>query len=155
MQKIYPSEEAIQWLDRLKQDQTVSTSSVGYLYLFLSRVLPNFRIAEFNPKEAILQTAFDYISKQESFSVPELARICCISESGIYALFRDYAHTTPVEFKHRLIAKRAVLMLTTTDLSVESIASSLNLCSSAYLRKILKKQTGQTPSQIRKEAKLI
>ena len=155
MQKIYPSVTAIGWLDRLKQDQTVSTASVGYLYLFLSEVLPDFRIAETDPKVVLLQTAFDYIQQHENFSVPKLARACGISESGLYALFRDYAHTTPVDIKHRLIAERAVVMLTTTDLAVETIASTLGLCSSAYLRRILKKQLGQTPLQIRKEAKFI
>lgn len=155
MQKINPSAEAIGWLDRLKQNQTVSPASVGYLYLFLSEVLPDFRIAEPDAKTTLLQTAFDYIQEHESFSVPNLARACGISESGLYALFRDYAHTTPVESKHRLIAERAVVMLTTTDLSVEAIASTLGLCSSAYLRRILKKQIGQTPLQIRKDAKFI
>jgi len=155
MQKISPSAEATRWLDRLKQDQTVSPSSVGYLYLFLSEVLPELRIAEPDTKVALLQTAFSYIQQHESFSVPELARACGISESGLYALFRDYAHTTPIEIKHRLTAERAVIMLTTTDLPVETIASTLGLCSSAYLRRILKKQIGQTPLQIRKEAKFI
>ena len=155
MQKISPSAEAIKWLDCLKQDQTVSPASVGYLYLFLSEVLPDFSVAESNPKVALLQTAFDYIQQHESFTVPELAHACGISESGVYALFRDYANTTPIEIKHRLIAERAVVMLNTTDLTVETIATTLGLCSSAYLRRILKKQIGYTPLQIRKEAKFI
>ena len=155
MQKISPSAKATHWLDLLKQDQTVSPASVGYLYLFLSEVLPDLRIAESDPKTALLQTAFRYIQEHDSFSVPELARACGISESGLYALFRDCAGTSPIDIKHRLIAERAVLMLTTTDLTVEAIASSLDLCSSAYLRRILKKQTGQTPVQIRKEARLM
>ena len=155
MQKINPSAEASQWLDLLERNQTVSLSSVGYLYLFLSEILPDLLIAESDPKSALLQTAFDYIQKHESFTVPGLARACGISESGIYALFRDYADTTPIDFKHRLIAERAVYMLTSTDLTVETIASTLGICSSAYLRKILKKQTGQTPLKLRKESKSI
>lgn len=155
MQKIYPSPQAIKWLDCLEQDQTVSPASVGYLYLFLSEVLPDLRVSECNSKETLLQAAFDYIQRHESFAVPELARACGISESGLYALFRDCLHTTPIEVKHRLTAERAVAQLTTTDLTVEMIASSLGLCSSAYLRRILKKQTGRTPSQIRKDAKFI
>lgn len=155
MQKIVPSAEAVAWLDRLAQDQTVSPASVGYLYLFLSAVLPRFRVCDPDPKRALLQKAFAYIRQNKSFSVSELARVCCISESGLYALFREYACTTPIEFKHRLTAEQAVTLLTTTDLKVETIASSLGLCSAAYLRRILKAQTGRTPSQIRKEARLI
>ena len=155
MQKIYPSAEAIQWLDCLEQDQTVSAASVGYLYLFLSKVLPELRHSEFDPKEALFQTALDYIQQHENFSVPTLARACGISESGLYAFFRTYANTTPIEIKHRLIAERAIALLTTTDMTVETIASCLDLCSSAYLRRILKKQVGRTPSQIRKESNII
>lgn len=155
MQIIHPSAEACELLDRLEEDQTVSPASVGYLYLFLSKVIPDLRVAESDPKAALLQRAFDYIQSHESFAVPELARACGISESGIYSLFREYAQSTPIEIKHRQIAERAALMLTTTDMTVETIASALGLCSSAYLRRILKKQTGQTPMQIRKEAKFI
>lgn len=155
MQKINPSAKAIQWLDCLNRDQTVSPASVGYLYLFLSEVLPHLCVREHNPKSVLLRTAIDYIQKNEDFTVSELSHACCISESGLYALFREYAHATPIEIKHRLIAERAVKLLTTTELSVETIASTLGLCSSAYLRRILKKQLGQTPLQIRKEAKFI
>lgn len=155
MQKICPNANAIQWLDRLNQNQTVSPASVGYLYLFLAEILPNLIIAETNQKELLLQTAFDYIQTHENFTVPELARACAISESGIYSLFREYANTTPIDTKHRIIAERAVVLLTTTDLSVETITSNLGLCSSGYLRRILKKQLGQTPLQIRKDAKFI
>lgn len=155
MQKITPSEEALKWLNCLAQEQTVSLASVGYLYLFLSEVLPHMHVLELNPKTALIQTAFDYIQRNKNFSVPELARECCISESGLYSLFRNYANSTPIEIKHRLIAERVISLLTTTDLSVETIASNVGLCSSAYLRKILKKQTGRTPSQIRKGVKFI
>lgn len=155
MQKISPSMEAIQWLNRLAQDQTVSPASVGYLYLFLSEVLPHLHVSRLNQKATMLQTAFDYIQQHENFAVSELARACGISESGLYALFRDYANTTPIEIKHRLKTEQAIALLSTTDLAVETIASTLGLCSSAYLRKILKKQTGRTPSQIRKDAKFL
>ncbi len=155
MQKISPSEVAIQWLDHLYLNQAVSPASVGYLYLFLSEVLPKFQIAELDSKSILLQKAFNYIHQNENFTVPELAHSCGISESGIYSLFRDYANTTPIEFKHHLISERAVSLLTTTDMSVEMIANTLGLCSSAYLRRILKKQINQTPSQIRKNSKII
>lgn len=155
MQKLYPCAEALRWLDCLKEDPTVSPASVGYLYLFLARVLPQLRIAEADPKEALLRTALDYIGQHEGFTVPELSRACGISESGLYALFRNYAGTTPIDIKHQWIAERATVMLTTTDMTVETIASALGLCSSAYLRRILKKQTGRTPLQIRQGAKFL
>jgi AraC-like DNA-binding protein len=155
MQKIKPSETALQWLDRLAQDQTVSPSSVGYLYLFLSEVLPEMESEESHPKQALLEKALDYIQRHEGFTVPELARVCCISESALYSLFRTYAGATPIEIKNSLKAERAIALLSTTELSVEAIAASLGFCSAAHLRKVLKKHTGRTPSQIRRAAKMI
>ena len=155
MQKINPSQVALQWLDRLSQDQTVSPSSVGYLYLFLSEVLPEMKSEESHPKQALLEKALDYIQRHEGFTVPELARVCCISESALYSLFRTYAGATPIEIKNSLKAERAIALLSTTELSVEAIAASLGFCSAAHLRKVLKRHTGRTPSQIRRAAKLI
>lgn len=155
MQKIEPIEKALLWLDALSQDQTVSPASVGYLYLFLAEVIPFLRTVKRDPKQALLQAALDHMQENESVSVPELARACGISESGLYALFRDYAHASPVQIKHRLLCEHAVRLLSTTDMTVERIADALGLCSAAHLRKILKKQTGRTPAELRKEAKFI
>jgi len=40
--------------------------------------------------------------------------------------------------------------LLTTNKTVEEIASLINFSSASYFRKVLKKHTGSTPSEIRK-----
>lgn len=155
IQKISPLAEAIQWLDHLSQNKKSFLASVGYLYLFLSEVLPHMTVFENDPKRKLLNTAIEYIKKNKDFTVSELAHACCISESGLYTLFRNYAHMSPIEFKHRLKIERAVELLISTDLPIETIATSLGFCSSSYFRRVLKKQTGCTPSQIRKDETLM
>ena len=86
------------------------------------------------------------------FKVSELARACNMSESGLFAFFRDYAHTTPISLKQKVLSERAVEALCCTDRSVEEIARDLGFCSSAHLRKTLKSVMGKTPSGIRRSA---
>ena len=78
-----------------------------------------------------------------------------MSESGLYAFMREHGHTTPIGLKNRLLVEKAVELLSSTDLSVEEISARLGFCSSAYFRKIVKEQTGKTPTQLRKDAHLI
>ena len=78
-----------------------------------------------------------------------------MSESGIYAFFKSYGGTTPIEVKNRILINRAVDLLTTTDLSVEEICSRVGFCNAAYFRKQLRRVTGKTPHEIRRESERI
>ncbi len=151
LQKIYPNETAVNTLDRLAAEKTVRCSSIGLLYAFLGEVFPSMTAADSNPQKLLLSKARHYISKHPDFRVPDLARHCNISESGLYAFFKSYAHTTPIEFKNQIQAERAVALLCSTDLSIEEVSERVGFQSTAYFRKIVKEQTGKTPTQLRKE----
>ena len=153
MQRLFPSPESVLYLDRLAQDMNVSPSSVGLLYLFLGENLATMKETERNPKDELFRRASEYIRSHHDFRVYELARACNISESGLYAFFRDYAHTSPIQLKRRFAVDKGVELLICTDRTVEDIAAQLGFCSSAYFRKAVKAITGQTPSQIRKNAR--
>ena len=83
-------------------------------------------------------------------SVPALARHCHMSESGLYAAFREIKGCTPIEMWHRVQSERAVELLLSTDLSIEEICAKLGFCSASYFRKVLRVTTGKTPREIRK-----
>ena len=151
LQKITPNTTAIKTLDRLAADKTVLCSSIGLLYSFLGEVFPTMTAANSNPQKQLFSKARHYILKHPDFRVPELARHCNISESGLYAFFKAYAHTTPIEFKNRLQTEKAVALLGSTDLSIEEISDRVGFQSTAYFRKIVKAQTGKTPTELRKE----
>lgn len=155
MQKIAASPKAEAFLDALKREQTVSASSVGYLYLFFGEVLPCLKEEVEDSRALLWHRAMTHIREGADLTVPALARACGVSESGLYALFREYAHTTPVQMKHKLKAEQAVLLLRYTDRSVEDISVSLGFCSSAYFRKIIKAHTGKTPTTLRREKTVI
>jgi AraC-like DNA-binding protein len=150
MQKLFPSEKALGYLSALNENKTVSPSSVGLLYLFLGEVISSMQESASDPRAALFAKAEEYIRENTDFKVSELARACNMSESGLFAFFREYAHTTPISLKQKVLSERAVEALCCTDRSVEEIARDLGFCSSAHLRKTLKNITGKTPSEIRR-----
>ena len=151
MQILDPTAEAIALLAQMISEPTVSPASVGCLYQFLGLVMPSMTQDRSDPKTAQLEKAKRYIASHLDFTVPELARHCGISESGLYAMFQVLAGTSPIEMKHRLQIERGVTLLCTTDLSVEEISTRLGFHSAGYFRRICKSQTGKTPTQLRKE----
>jgi AraC-like DNA-binding protein len=154
LQHLFPDDESLDILDRLSADKAVSCLSVGLLYAFLGHMLPTMRRMDLERDRALFSKARHYIDLHPHFRVPELAHHCAMSESSLYAFFRAYANTTPIELKNKILAEKAVTLLGTTDFPVESIAASLGLHSVAYLRKIVKAHTGKTPSAIRREQRL-
>ncbi|MBQ7348083.1 MAG: helix-turn-helix transcriptional regulator [Clostridia bacterium] len=151
MQKIEASEAEREMLDTLSRDIKVSPTSVGLLYLFVGLSLENMRRDTADSRAAAWERAVKYVSEHPNFRVCELAAHCHMSESGLFAFFKQYGGLTPVELKNQILVKRAVELLLTTDLSVEEICSRTGFCNAAYFRKQLRKVTGKTSLEIRRE----
>lgn len=151
MQKLSVSPEDLTLLDSVKKENSASPESVGYLYLFASKVLPTAVRGFDSPEDKLIEKATRYISKNLEFKVPELARHCSMSESSLFALFREHLGKTPVEVKQELQIERAVSLLKSSDLSLDEISSLSGFHSTPYFRKIFKEIEGVTPSQKRKE----
>ena len=155
MQKISASDKALSYLDELNENKEVTPHSVGLLYMFLGEVISKMVVSTSDPRAALFARAEEFIRKNPDFRVAELARACNMSESGLFSFFREYAGTTPITLKQKVLTERAVEILSCTDRSVEDIARELGFCSSAHLRKTVKSITGKTPSEIRREAGII
>ena len=155
MQKIDADGDTVKYLDVLAESLSVSCGTVSALYSFLERVLPNMEEDRTDVKTSLMTKAKQYISETPELKVPELAKYCNMSESGIYAFFKKHAQMTPIEMKNKMRAEDAVRLLETTDMSIEEISTRLGYNTSSYFRKIIKEYTGSTPLKIRKEAKNI
>ncbi len=150
-QRLELSAEARINLRRLSENKEVGCASVGLLYSILGECLPNMEtVGDRHSKSAVIDRARAYICAHPRFTMRELAAHCHISESGLYAAFRAVAGRTPVEEKHRIQIEKAVLLLSTTDLSVEEISFRVGFSSPAYFRRILKEERGVTPREIRR-----
>ena len=155
MQKIEVCEDDLRILDALARDIKVSPTSVGLLYLFVGRSLENMRRDVSDSRAATWDRAVKYVAEHPSFRVSELAAHCNMSESGLFAFFKQHGGVTPIELKNNILVKRAQDLLLTTDLSVEEICSRIGFCNAAYFRRQLYRVTGKTPHEIRREGERI
>ena len=151
LQALSCTEEELALLGEINKKSPPSVEDVGKLYTFLGTMLPRMISADADPHRDLLIRAEAYISKHPDLQVPHLARHLGMSESGLYAFFQSYAHTTPVKVKNRILVEKAIPLLCNTDLSVEEISARLGFQTAAYFRKIVKAHTGKTPSQLRRK----
>lgn len=152
LQVINCSNEEKEILRYIDSNLTVNSATVGALYSFLGKVEERMIYREAEKTEAILDRALEFMENNTQFSVADIARFCDRSETAVYNLFKEKLGKTPVEIKHKILCRKARELLFGTDLSVEDISEKLGFSSSIYFRKILKQETGKTPSQIRKES---
>lgn len=151
LQKLSCTEKELALFARLEQCTQVSPAFVGQLYCFFDAVLPKMSASPKSRSQRIVDMAVDHMRMNPSCTVSELAQHCKVSECTLFLKFRRHFGKTPVEFRHRILAEKAMALLATTDLSVEEISSRLGFSSSSYFRKVLKRETGKTPTQIRKK----
>ena len=151
MQKLHPSDRALSYLNQIDVNAEISVSAIGYFYAFMGETFPTMKRSDSDTQRELFSKARHFIHNHPDFKVPELARHCGMSESALYAFFRTYANTTPIEEKNRILVARAISLLGSTDLSVEEISERIGFQSVAYFRKIVKEQTNKTPTEIRRE----
>ncbi len=149
VQRLTLTPEARSALDYLNGHKEVTTRTVGALYLLLGEAQPFMQPSVRDGRRETLAEAMRYMREDVGMSVPELARLLHMSESGLYALFSEQG-TTPVTEKNRIRVEQARELLESTDLSVEEISERLGFSSAAYFRKVFRTQTGQTPSVVRR-----
>ena len=150
LQRFLPSKEAIDYLDRIAHSSSDTPEAIGCFYLFMDAALQVMEERHPDPSKAVLEQARSYISTHPDFKVSDLARFCSMSESALFSLFQKQG-LTPIELKHRILIEKAVTLLSSTDLSVTEISDRLGFSDPGYFRKILRRITGKTPKEVRRE----
>lgn len=107
-------------------------------------------------KNKVTEKALCFIESNmtKEFSVGELALLCNLSESRFFTVFKLENGYSPIDYKNLMKTKSAIQMLIRDNLSVEDVCERLNFSSPAFFRRILKKFTGKTPSQIKRETSI-
>ena len=100
----------------------------------------------------VIEKAIEYMIEYPNSKISVIAKLFNVSESGIYILFKKHLNKTPNDIRLEILCEKAVLLLTTTDKSVQEISDTLGFSSTSYFRKTLKKCTDKTPREIRKSA---
>lgn len=99
-----------------------------------------------------LRTAIEYITRnwKEPFSVNDLAKACCVSESTVYHLFKTELGQTPVQFNNSIKINVAIEYLENTNYSISTVSRLANFNSENHFRKVFSDFTGMTPMKFRR-----
>ena len=154
LQKVHCSDTAKSLFAELCQEIPFTEKGIGKLYRFFGEVAETMERSDGSYRDATVERAMRYISRHPDHHISQAARHCGVSESGLYALFRRHTDKTPNQVRLEALCQRAVAMLSTTTLSIQEISDTVGFSSTSYFRKTLRKVTGKTPMEIRKESAL-
>ena len=152
LQKINCSDEARMLFDNLCKEIPYKEKGIGALYYFFEKVSDSMKLSEKKFTNETLEKALGYIKENPRARVSEIADFCGVSESGLYLLIKKQTDKTPNEIRLKILCDKAVVLLSTTNKSVQEISDTLEFSSTSYFRKILKAHTGKTPLKIRQES---
>lgn len=125
----------------------------GVLYLLLDELLRPIP-TEPSGEERLLAKAQALLTAEDDLPIREIARACCISESGLRRLFRARLALSPTQYRTEQRLRRAAYLLESTDMPVSEIAASLNFFDAAYFCKVFGHRFGMTPRQYAQSKRL-
>ncbi len=128
----------------------VSLDALARFYAVMAEAAPLLKPAAENREAERVDIVKNCIREHPFFPLSEIAELCAISEPYMYSLFKKCTGTTPNDYRQRVLCEMGTELLLTTDKKVEEISDMLCFSSSSYFRKVLKKQIGATPREIRK-----
>ncbi len=127
--------------------ESFDANTVALVYTLIGLLLPNME-SNRSQTDKLIDKATEFMRSNISASIPTVAKYCCINESTLYAAFRSIG-TTPVKTRLEIQLERAKTLLSTTDLSVNSISKQCGFNSTSYFYKVFKKIKGCYPSELR------
>lgn len=154
MQRIAASTQIHSAIDRLVTVGLPSAEGIAILYAMIAELLPKMSPSS-KGGDGTLTEIRRYMREHARIRIPDLARHCRMSESGLYAYVKRHTGMTPIALHNSIKAASAAELLASTDMTVEDVASRLGFESTAYFRKIFKATHGKTPSEIKRQRKLI
>ncbi len=132
-------------------DMTDELEAYSQFYAVLKTVIPHMHRHPM-AVDKTLQQAMAYITDHwdQDFPIAAVAKECCVSESKVYHLFKQYLGETPVHFLNSIRINNAIGYLESTDRSVSQISRAVGFRSENHFRKVFSDITGTTPLKFRK-----
>lgn len=124
-------------------------------YDLYSKILPFLKYEKVqNISISRIKPAVEYIERNSDreFSISDLAQICLLSESRLYALFKKTMRCSPITYRNSIRIQKAVNLLE-NDYTIEEIATKLGFSSAVYFRRVFKEIMGKLPSEYRRNLK--
>ena len=86
----------------------------------------------------------------EPVDCSRLSALCYLGTAQFYSLFRAAYGMTPLEYRDKLLLRRAELLLESDELTVTEVGDALGFASSSYFSRFFHKHEGVSPSAYRR-----
>ncbi|AZN39816.1 AraC family transcriptional regulator [Paenibacillus albus] len=127
--------------------------SLGYaaFHSFAARIAESKQQQELHPS---IRRVLTYVQQHfaEEISLQELSGVAGVSPEHLVRLFHSYNQMTPIRFLWHYRVLKATELLTQSGLAVGEIAARCGFKTAFHLSRLVKEQTGSTPTEIRKSA---
>lgn len=126
-----------------------SFQSLAALFMLLHRVFPLLEKSENKYGNRILP-ALKYLRdlNSENIRVEVAAALCYMSPSRFYEVFREAVGVSPIQYKNRIKLAHAETLLMQGKTS-EEVCEMLHFSSPSFMRRMMKKNLGVTPRDIK------
>ncbi len=152
LQKVRGTAEMMELYKKIEDTRKPDCYSIGILYQILAIMFPLMEGKAESKQERLVSTAISYMKDSAHLSVKEIADKMMISESTFYSAFKSVTGITPVNTRQKMQVEKAIDLLISTDMKVQAVSEIVGFNSPQYFRKVLFKETGKTPKEIRIES---
>ena len=144
-------DELTEIAELLSGDYVKELEAYSLFYKLLQEILPRM-VQSGILYDKTLQTAIEYITDNwnHTFSVGDIAKKCCVSESTLYHLFQRELGQTPIRFHNSIKINVAMEFLEKQSYSVATVSRLVGFHSENHFRKVFSDITGTTPLKYRK-----
>lgn len=144
-------EDILQIAELLSSEEADVFEAYSRFYRLLKTVFVSLKESDI-AFDKTLQTAVEYITENfdKDFSVFELSKKCCVSESTLYHLFQRELGQTPISFLNSIRINIAIEQLENSSCSIATVSRTVGFNSENHFRKIFTELTGTTPLKYRK-----
>lgn len=140
-----------------KKVETISTQN-EYDYLINEMIrkycflVQNYSMMGYSP---VIQKVANYININltEDLTLHVLAKKYAVSASYLSSLFKKEMGLTITDYTNQQRIRRAIVLLNSTDMQIQDIASECGIYDASYFRKLFKRYVGTTPSEYIKQIK--
>ena len=143
--------DLIEIANLLSSDYIKELEAYSLFYKLLQKMLPQMVQSKIS-YDKTLQTAIDFITDHwdHDFSVGDLAKKCCVSESTLYHLFQKELGQTPTKFQNFIKINVEIEYLEKQNYSIATISHLVGFNSENHFRKVFSDITGTTPLKYKK-----
>ena len=143
--------DILQIFELLSKDGIERLEAYSRFYKLLESVIPKIKPMEISI-DSTIQSAIDYIIENwdKDFSIADIAKKSCVSESTIYHLFKKTLGQTPISFVNSIRINIAIEYLENSNYSISKISELVGFSSENHFRQTFYKLTETTPLKFRK-----